>query len=268
MPVVPSRTFTLVTEAPTIIESVPTSTFTFTPYAPTAVTGQTINVPPTAFDFTPYVPTLLGDDWVEPPSHTFAFQANAPLITSNIILYPPSHTFTFTPYKPKIILTTKLLERSVNVSTTAEVFIILITIRHSTLVNPIRVSNDPTQLLPIALVKGTVSNGEEFIFFPFEFVFPNQEAFASPVAQIRLDNVSREISTIINELPSSPTFDVQVVLASTPDIVELELLDFKLRRVEWNAINVIGDISVEYFDQEPYPSGRFNPSGFPGLYAS
>ena len=269
---VPSKTFTFNKYAPAIhaseVIAAPSETFTFTPYVPNVLSGDVIPVPSVTFTLVSYPPTIFSDETIFAPSHQFTFTPYTPTVPNNILILPTSKTFNFISRRPRIILTTKILERAVNTPITDEVFIILITIDHPTLTQPIRVSNDPTQILPIAQVRGTISQGEEYIFFPFDFSFPSQEANASPIAQIRIDNVSREISTVINEMNSAPSFDIKVVLASAPDIVELELPDFKLRNAEWNAVGVTGDITVEYFDQEPFPAGRFNPSGFTGLFAS
>lgn len=269
---VPSKQFTFNSYVPAILASevitAPSRAFTLSPYAPNIASGDVVTVPSVTFTLVSYPPTIFSDETIFAPSHAFTFTPYAPTVPNNIVIFPPSKSFNFTERRPRIILTTKILERAVNAPLTDEVFIILITIDHPTLTQPIRVSNDPTQMLPSAQVRGTISQGDEYIFFPFDFSFPSQEANASPIAQIRIDNVSREISTVINEMNSAPSFDIKVVLASAPDIIELELPDFKLRNAEWNAVGVTGDITVEYFDQEPFPSGRFNPSGFTGLFAS
>lgn len=269
---IPSRAFIFTPNAPVIaineVLPIPSVTFNFVANPPTIRTGPSIQVPSKSFIFTTPPPTIVSNETLPVPSVSFNFTAFPPNIgtAENIII--PSKSFTFAANPPTILFDSALLERTVNIACTGEAFIILLSIEHPNLAQPARISNDPTQLLPVAQVRGTISNGEEFIYLPFEFLFPNQEADTSPVAQIRIDNISREISTIIDSLSSPPTIQIQVVLSSTPDIVELELLDFKLRRTEWNILTVTGDITVEHFEQEPFPAGRFNPSGFPGLFSN
>ena len=267
---VPSKAFTFTSFNPVIIHSnlisPPSKAFTLTAFPPTITVGSIINVPSKPFTFTSFAPPIIGSNIIPIPSKAFSFTAFPPTIIQGSIISVPSNGFTFTPFAPDIIFKSKLLERTVNVACTKEAFIILIKIEHASLATPILVSNDPTQLLPTAQVRGTLSNGLEYIYFPFDFIFPNQEDNTSPIARLQIDNISREIATSIETLTSSPTFNIQIVLSSTPDIVELELFDFSLKSVQWNVSQLIGDITVESFDKEPFPSGRFNPSSFPGLF--
>ena len=271
--VVPSNSFNFTANPPAIIEDdlivVPSNSFNFTAQIPTASVSEIIVVPSNSFNFIANPPNIIANETIIVPSNSFNFTANPPVaaFVLNVITFP-AHEFIFTPNVPNILFESRLLERTVNASETGEAYIILLTIQHPDLSDDIRISNDPTQLLPTAQVRGTISNGDEYIFLPFDFAFPNQEPDTSPRAQLRIDNVSREISTIIDSITSSPTIQIDVVLSSTPDIIELQLKDFKLNRTETNIAMVIGDITVEHFDQEPYPAGRFNPSGFPGLFAN
>lgn len=270
--VVPSVAFTLTAGIPAILDNdavpVPSQAFNFTAFPPNINSGQTVVVPSVSFTFTSFPPTIEASETLAVPSVAFDFTSFPPFISDGSIVVVPSKSFTFIPNIPNILFDSALLERTVNVASTGEVFIILLSIEHPSLAQPARISNDPTQLLPIAQVRGTISNSDEYVYLPFEFVFPNQESDTSPAAQLRIDNVSREISTIIDSISSPPTIQIQVVLSSTPDIVELVLRDFKLQRTEWNILAVTGELTVEHFEQEPFPAGRFNPSGFPGLFAN
>lgn len=200
------------------------------------------------------------------PAGAFTLTGNSPTVDEDVQV--TSKAFALTGNPPAVEIESNLLERAVNASHTNEVFIILITITHSVLSDPIRVSSDPTQVLPVATVRGTISNGEEFIFIPFDFSFPNQEADTSPIARLKIDNISREISTAIDAINSPADITIQVVLASTPSTIELELPDFKLRRTGWDVFEVTGDITVEHYDNEPYPAGRFTTADFPGLFSN
>ena len=270
--VIPSVTVNLTAGIPAILDNdaipVPSKAFNFTAFPPTINLGQTVVVPSVSFTFTTFPPSAIGSETLSVPSVAFNFTAFPPIISDGATIIVPSRSFAFTANPPTILFDSALLDRTVNIACTGEAFIILLSIEHPSLTPPARISNDPTQLLPIAQVRGTISNGDEYVYLPFEFIFPNQESDTSPIAQLRIDNVSREISTIIDSISSPPTIQIQVVLSSTPDIVELVLRDFKLQRTEWNILTVTGDITVEHFEQEPFPAGRFNPSGFPGLFAN
>ena len=149
---------------------------------------------------------------------------------------------------------------------TDECFIILITINHSSFSEPVRVASDPLELLPIAGVRGVISNGDEYLYLPFVIELPAQDDTGVAKARLSVDNISREIVSAVRNADSALSIDIDIVLASDPDTVEASISDFRLERVTYDAFTVSGDISVEYFDLEPFPARRFTPSDFPGLF--
>jgi len=149
---------------------------------------------------------------------------------------------------------------------TDEAFITLVTINHPTFTAPVRVASDPYELLPDAGVRGVVSRGEEYLFLPFTIELPAQDDSGAAKARISVDNISREIVAAVRRANSALTITIEIVLASDPDTPEVSIEDFRLDRVTYDALTVSGDISVEYFDLEPFPARRFTPSDFPGLF--
>lgn len=150
--------------------------------------------------------------------------------------------------------------------TTDEAFVLLVTVNHSSFTQPVRVSSDPHEVLPIAGVRGIVSNGDEYLYLPFVIELPAQDDTGVAKARISIDNISREIVAAVRGADSALSIDIHIVLASDPDTIEAAITDFKLERVTYDAFTVSGDISVEYFDLEPFPARRFTPSDFPGLF--
>ena len=149
---------------------------------------------------------------------------------------------------------------------TSEVFIMLVTISHPSFPDDIRVCSDPFELLPIAGVKGVVSRGDEYIFLPFTVTLPAQDDTGIARANISIDNITRELVQAVRNANSALSITIEVVLSSNVDNPEISVRNFRLDRVTYDALTVSGDISVEYSDLEPFPSGRFTPSYFPGLF--
>lgn len=150
---------------------------------------------------------------------------------------------------------------------TKETFILLLTISHPDWTDDVRVSSDPTQILPVnGPLRGTISNGDEYIFVPFTINLPAQDDTGIAKATIVVDNTDRRIVDQIRSASSAVTVGIQIVLASNPDVVEVSYADFKMERATYDALIVTGEISVEYFDLEPYGSKRFTPSDFPGMF--
>ena len=150
---------------------------------------------------------------------------------------------------------------------TDEVVVVLIELSHSTLADPIRVSSDNAELLPVAQVYGTLSNGTEYVFFPFEFTMPDQSEDSPPRASLVIDNIDRSIVQAVREASGEPiAVAVKVVIASDPDTVVVGEIEFALKNVQYNATTVSGDLSFATVLDEPYPEGMFGPSDFPGLF--
>lgn len=149
---------------------------------------------------------------------------------------------------------------------TSEVFIVLLTISHPSFLDDIRISSDPYELLPSAGVRGVVSNGLEFPFLPFSISLPQQDDTGTSRASISIDNVDRRMVAAVRSANSALRIKIEVVLASDVNNVEISMDDYRLERVTYDAFTISGDISVEYFDLEPYPSKRFTPSDFPGIF--
>ena len=80
---------------------------------------------------------------------------------------------------------------------TDEVFIVLLTIDHTSFTAPIRVASDPYEVLPIAGLRGVESRGEEYLYLPFTVELPHQDDSGVARARISVDNVSREIVAAI-----------------------------------------------------------------------
>lgn len=149
---------------------------------------------------------------------------------------------------------------------TSEVFIILLTITHPNFDHDIRVCSDPFEDLPDAGVKGIISRGLEFLYLPFSISLPIQDDSQISRASLSIDNISREIVAGVRSADSALSITVEIVLASAPDDVEISVEDYRLERVTYDSMQISGDISLEYYDLEPFPSKRFTPSDYPGLF--
>lgn len=134
--------------------------------------------------------------------------------------------------------------------------LVLLTIDHAEMEAPIRVVNNNENI---------TSNGNEFIAYPFEISLPDSTEDAPPAAQLKIDNVAREIAQVIRELTVSPTVLIQVVRQEDYDTVEIEFPAMTLDKVTVDALTVSGNLIYEDLSREPYPAYSFNPAEFPGL---
>lgn len=146
--------------------------------------------------------------------------------------------------------------------------IILITLSSDDLPDAIRVCSAPVEAFSDLgdNVYGVTSNGNRYLFLPFEIELPQDDKTGAVTAKLTIDNVSREIVSYARSVKSAMNVSIQCVLSNALDDVELEYNDFKLTNVSYNAFTVQGDLSIDYLGLEPFPCGRFTPSGFPGLF--
>ena len=149
------------------------------------------------------------------------------------------------------------LKQAVYAQETEREFVVLITLSHPDLSTPIRVNSSGANL---------DSNGETFIAFPFEVVLPDDVDDRPPRAKLRIDNISREIVLAIRTISSAPFVNIQIVMASSPNTIEAEFLDFRLSNITYDQLTVEGDLTLEEFIGEPYPARVFSPADFPGLF--
>lgn len=141
---------------------------------------------------------------------------------------------------------------------TGEVWLTLLTIRHADLPAPERLVLD---LQPV------VSRGETYLPASFDIRLPNQSGDAPPRVTLSLDNVDRRLIELLRTITEPPMIDIEIVLASDPDTVELSLPDFELKDVKYNKLAVTGTLGFEDFLAEPYPGATFTPGDFPGLFS-
>jgi len=141
-------------------------------------------------------------------------------------------------------------------SETADAFLILLTIDHPDLAQPIRVTSDGVN---------TVSRGNTFIAFPFALILPDDSHDRPPRARLAIDNVDRRIVEAIRSIGSAPTVLMEIVRAADPDTVEASFVEFRLTNTRYDELVVEGDLTLESFVAEPYPATIFSPADFTAL---
>jgi hypothetical protein len=159
------------------------------------------------------------------------------------------------------------MRQAMNAEETGEVPIVLLTIDHPDLDEPNLISSDPTTRLTIdPLVYGTVSRGENYLFLPFSVVLPDDKDDSPPQARITIENIDRRLIPLLRStsLPASVT--MEVVLASSPDIVEILLPELDLVSADYDAETITITLAQNALQTEPYPVDLITPSNFPGLF--
>lgn len=149
------------------------------------------------------------------------------------------------------------LRSSALAAETAEVWLVLLTIDQADLSEPIRVVNNHVDI---------TSGGDLYSGFPFNVQLPSSAEDGPPSGRLVIDNVSLDITQAVRLMTTPATVEIKVVAASDPDTVEATWPDFILSNVKWNTMQVMGDLTLENFVNEPYPAHSFTPGFFPGIF--
>lgn len=151
---------------------------------------------------------------------------------------------------------------------TDEVFIILVTLDSDELTDPIRICSDPLEKLPLLGddIYGLVSNGDTYLFLPFDIWLPRDDRTGTVSAKLSIENIDRRVIETARSVTKPISVRMQCILASDPDTIELDFDNFQLSNVKYDVMTVDGDLTLNYWGLEPFPSNTFTPSNFPGLF--
>jgi hypothetical protein len=156
--------------------------------------------------------------------------------------------------------------RSMFEERTPELEILLVTINHSLLASPIRLSSDPTERFSIdPLVYGTTSNGLQYNFVLMGAVLPDDRKGSPPRTALTFDNIDSTYVELARSFIEPATVNLQVVFASAPDLVTQAYNGVRMTRVIFDEATMSFDISREPFFSEPF-GARQTKNFFPGLH--
>lgn len=133
----------------------------------------------------------------------------------------------------------------------------------------IRLTDTATQRLSETsedVMYGTISNSLEYIFLPFEIVLPNDDNNAAPKCAISIHDVTRILLPTIRTINGPPEVVIQLVLSSTPNVIELSYSGFKLTSIKYDSNTISADLTMPSLEVEPFPLHSFTPAYFPGLF--
>lgn len=154
-----------------------------------------------------------------------------------------------------------------------EIEVVLWHITHPNLDAPIRLSTDPTERLSVQPLRyGTrstwmTSDGLPFLFVLAGAQIPDDKADTPAAARLVLANVDNKIAGLLRSFTTPAVVDMALVLASTPDLVEMEALGMDLVSAEGSGDQVALSLSRDLRISEPWPTGRMTRSRFPGLWS-
>ncbi len=145
---------------------------------------------------------------------------------------------------------------SANAEATGEVWLELVTIYHDDLPSPIRVVNN---------IEDIESQNHTFEACAFDVEAPGEGPDGPGEARLTIDNVDRAIVLSARLIQAPPTVRYQIVLASQPDTIEMDVDYLVMRDVTWDAFKVSGTLRFEDILGEPIAE-TITPERFPALF--
>ncbi|MGZ9811291.1 hypothetical protein ACXN5S_12585 [Pseudoroseicyclus sp. H15] len=171
----------------------------------------------------------------------------------------------------QISLTARLSAEEVSAT---EVEIALFKIEHASLDAPLRISTDPTSRLSAEPLRyGTRSSwgdadpaNEPYLFLPIAVELPGDQEDVPAASTLVIDNLVAGLPKILRGLTSPASVSVAVVLASSPDVVEVEYTGLQLVTAGGDASQTRLELSRRPIEEENVPMDRFTRDRFPGLF--
>ena len=130
--------------------------------------------------------------------------------------------------------------------------------------------NHPDWVEPLYLVNNTVeivSNGKTFVPFPLKLTLPTDDGESIRKVEIEFDNVSRDLIEEIRSVTDTKiNVSIQLVLASNPDFIEIELIELSIKTITYNATSIRATLYLDDFLNTEITSERYAPTNFPGIF--
>jgi hypothetical protein len=148
-----------------------------------------------------------------------------------------------------------------------EIVIFLLTITHEDLDEVIYLTTDPTERLSDSpLSYGTVSRGNTYLYAGIDVTIPDDQDKSPPSSKLTIENVSRDLVALARSINSPAQVQIEAVLASAPDDVEMSWPALDMSNLTADASVLQFDLTMDALTTEPFPSGSFTPANFAGLF--
>lgn len=141
---------------------------------------------------------------------------------------------------------------------TAEVFVPCLKIDHADFANPIRLAMNTEKLAR--------SDGD-YMPYAFQINLPDQRDDTLPQVTLTVDNTDLEVNDAIRTIQGPPTITMDVVMASSPNTVEVGPFVYNLQSVQADANTIQGVLGFEEgVLSQQVPAQIYTPTNSPGLF--
>ena len=148
-----------------------------------------------------------------------------------------------------------------------EIPVVLVTITHADLSEPIRLSSDATERLSVdPITYGTVSNGDTFLYMLMSLNLPDDKEGEALAGSLQIEDVEADVGPLLAPILSGIKITIQVTTAASPDLVQIEYADLDVL----SAQGAEGAITLSYGREDPsvwiIPGDAMTKDRFPGQF--
>lgn len=150
-------------------------------------------------------------------------------------------------------------KRNINaVTSTQELPVVLLEITSPLLTTPVYICNSDCNV---------VSNSNEYIAFPFEFILPEDSETAQPKARIRISNIDRELVRWIDLSKGGRGSIVtySIIESDNPDYIEFSSVA-QIESATMNNEEITLSISYDYILGRDVLPQKYNKKNAEGLF--
>ena len=116
------------------------------------------------------------------------------------------------------------------------------------------------------VIYGVSSRGSNYTFLPVDITLPDEAENSAPQCSITFYDVTQYVMPVARSISGRPKVKLELVLSSTPDVVETSFTGFYITSFTYNADRVTATLSMVNYELEPFPQYSFTPVYFPGLF--
>lgn len=100
----------------------------------------------------------------------------------------------------------------------------------------------------------------------FEFSLPDDNDEAPKGITVAIDNVELNFIKLLRTLTKPVHATLEIVLSSSPDVVEMTVSDLLLREIKWDAHTITGTLVSDDPLNQKFPADIYEPRTFIGMF--
>ena len=147
------------------------------------------------------------------------------------------------------------LKPAIYQTSTNEAFLWLLTIKTSK--ETLRLVNN---------MEDIVSRNDKFTAYPFNISLPVEDGSKQLSLALNIDNVDQVLIEAIRGFLEPPVMTLELVLSSDFDTVEKRIDFLRLSNVEYDQLQITGQLKPNNVLGNAFPATSYDPSQFPALF--